>query len=90
MPYIDEPIEDKAAQSETAYCSISLPVGLVARQRHGSMRVGGQAGMRSYSTTPTPPGHDVFAAIQEMVRVLFKWRFAGMLCVCLPMTGGSR
>ena len=63
MTYIDEPIEHKGAQSETACCLIPLPAGLVTRRHHGGMPVGGQAGMRSCSMTPTLPGYDAFAAL---------------------------
>ena len=69
MTYIDEPIEHKGAQSETACCLIPLPAGLVTRRHHGSMPVGGQAGMRPCSTTRHFPTR-WFAANQEIMKSL--------------------
>jgi hypothetical protein len=40
------------------------------RQHHGKMPMGARVGMYGASTTPTMPGQDAFAAIQEIVQIL--------------------
>jgi hypothetical protein len=40
------------------------------RQHQNIMRMGAHAGMHAASATPTMPGQDAFAAIQEIVRIL--------------------
>ncbi len=40
------------------------------RQNQGMMPMGAQTGMHAAATTPTMPGQDAFAAIQEIVQIL--------------------
>jgi hypothetical protein len=40
------------------------------RQHQGIIPMGGRAGMRAASTTPTMPGQDAFGAIREIVQIL--------------------